>query len=313
MTLGSINSSTVTPQQIQTTAPRIVVVILLLIVAWLLARLTWEVIEAWKTPEAVETFTLDGGTGQQKSGLYDWQTLPLFGETRIEQDGNSEPARPRPPTGVLARMRLDVLGIVDSDIPGNSYIVIKEKGDTMVLQEGDEIRDGITVKRIEPKSFIATDGTGDKVFEIEMLSEGSDIITSEVDSSEEVSNDTSEATSELPPVDFRVTNQQTLEKIEEYKTTLASNPLDLIGQIRVQPVPRDGSTYGFRVYPGRDRTLLTGVGLRPGDILISVDDTPLSDPGQLDTIINSLSQSSTFQLKIERGGKIRDINVVLEN
>lgn len=308
MTLGSINSSTVTPQQIQTTAPRIVVVILLLIVAWLLARLTWEVIEAWKTPEAVETFTLDGGTGQQKSGLYDWQTLPLFGETRIEQDGNSEPARPRPPTGVLARMRLDLLGIVDSDIPGNSYIVIKEKGDTMVLQEGDEIRDGITVKRIEPKSFIATDGTGDKVFEIEMLSEGSDIITSEEDS-----NDTSEATSELPPVDFRVTNQETLEKIEEYKTTLANNPLDLVGQIRVQPVPRDGSTYGFRVYPGRDRTLLTGVGLRPGDILISVDDTPLSDPGQLDTIINSLSQSSTFQLKIERGGKIRDINVVLEN
>jgi general secretion pathway protein C len=308
MTLGSINSSTVTPQQIQTTAPRIVVVILLLIVAWLLARLTWEVIEAWKTPEAVETYTLDGGTGQQKSGLYDWQTLPLFGETRIEQDGNSEPARPRPPTGVLARMRLDVLGIVDSDTPGNSYIVIKEKGDTRVLQEGDEIRDGITVKRIEPKSFIATDGTGDKVFEIEMLSEGSDIITSEEDS-----NDTSEATSELPPVDFRVTNQQTLEKIEEYKTTLANNPLDLVGQIRVQPVPRDGSTYGFRVYPGRDRTLLTGVGLRPGDILISVDDTPLSDPGQLDTIINSLSQSSTFQLKIERGGKIRDINVVLEN
>jgi general secretion pathway protein C len=308
MTLGSINSSTVTPQQIQTTAPRIVVVILLLIVAWLLARLTWEVIEAWKTPEAVETFTLDGGTGQQKSGLYDWQTLPLFGETRIEQDGNSEPARPRPPTGVLARMRLDLLGIVDSDIPGNSYIVIKEKGDTMVLQEGDEIRDGITVKRIEPKSFIATDGTGDKVFEIEMLSEGSDIITSEEDS-----NDTSEATSELPPVDFRVTNQETLEKIEEYKTTLANNPLDLVGQIRVQPVPRDGSTYGFRVYPGRDRTLLTGVGLRPGDILISVDDTPLSDPGQLETIINSLSQSSTFQLKIERGGKIRDINVVLEN
>jgi type II secretory pathway component PulC len=59
--------------------------------------------------------------------------------------------------------------------------------------------------------------------------------------------------------------------------------------------------------------LLTGVGLRPGDILISVDGTPLSDPGQLDTIINSLSQSSTFQLKIERGGMVRDINVVLEN
>ena len=308
MTLGSINTSSVTPQQIQTIAPRVVMVVLLVIVAWLLARLTWEIIEAWKAPDMTETITLDAGTGQQKSGLYDWQTLPLFGENRVEKDGTTEPARPRPATGVLARMRLDVLGIVDSDSPVNSYIVVKEKGETMVLQEGDEIRDGITVKRIDPKSFVATDGSGDQVFEIEMLSEGSDIITTEEDSS-----NISEATSELPPVDFRVTNQQMLERIEEYKTTLASNPLDLVGQIRVQPVPRDGSTYGFRVYPGRDRTLLTGVGLRPGDILISVDDTPLSDPAQLETIINSLSQSSTFQLKIERGGKIRDINVVLEN
>jgi general secretion pathway protein C len=308
MTLGSIDTPSVTPQQIQTLAPRFVMLVLLVIVAWLLARLTWEIIEAWKTPEITETISLDGATGQQKSGLYDWQTLPLFGETRVENEGTVEPARPRPATGVLARMQLDVLGIVDSDTPVNSYIVIKEKGETMVLQEGDEIRDGITVKSIEPKSFIATDGSGDKVFEIEMLSEGSDIITTEEDSM-----DTSEAASELPPVDFRVTNQQVLEKIEEYKTTLASNPLDLVGQIRVQPVPRDGSTYGFRVYPGRDRTLLTGVGLRPGDILISVDDTPLSDPGQLETIINSLSQSNTFQLKIERGGEVRDINVVLEN
>lgn len=308
MTLGSIDTSSVTSQQIQTVAPRVVMILLLVIVAWLLARLTWEIIEAWQAPEMTETITLDGAAGQQKSGLYDWQTLPLFGETRVEKEGTSQPARPRPATGELARMRLEVLGIVDSDTPRNSYIVIKEKGDTMVLQEGDEIRDGITVKRIEPKSFIATDGEGDKVFEIEMLSEGSDIITTE-----EESSDTSEASSELPPVDFRVTNQEVLEKIEEYKTTLASNPLDLVGQIRVQPVPRDGSTYGFRVYPGRDRTLLTGVGLRPGDILISVDDTPLSDPGQLESIINSLSQSSTFQLKIERGGKIRDINVVLEN
>jgi general secretion pathway protein C len=308
MTLGSIHTSSVTPQQVQTIAPRVVMVILLVIVAWLLARLTWEIIEAWTAPENTETVTLDGEAAQQKSGLYNWQTLPLFGDTRVEKEGNSEPVRPRPATGVLARMQLEVLGIVDSDTPSNSYIVIKEKGETMVLQEGDEIRDGITVKQIDPKSFIATDGSGDKVFEIEMLSEGSDIIIPEEDS-----GDTSEASSELPPVDFRVTNQEMLEKIEEYKTTLASNPLDLVGQVRVQPVPRDGSTYGFRVYPGRDRTLLTGVGLRPGDILISVDDTPLSDPGQLDTIINSLSQSNSFQLKIERGGKIRDINVVLEN
>ena len=309
MTLGTINTPSVTSQQMQANAPRIVMIILLLIVAWLMARLTLGILEVWKSPDLPETISLSNGASQQESALFDWKTLPLFGEVITPRAGTgSEPARPQPATGQLARMQLEVLGIVDSSNPADSYIVLKEKGQTMVLQEGDEIRDGITVKLIETKSFVATDGTGDKVFEIEMLSEGSDII-----SPDETSTGTDEAAAEEPAVDFRVTNQQVLDKIDEYKTTLASNPLELVGQIRAQPVPRDGSTYGYRVYPGRDRALLTGVGLRPGDILISVNDTPLSDPGQLDTIINSLSQSSTIQLTIERGGKIRDINVVLEN
>ena len=309
MTLGTINTSSVTSQQMQANAPRIVMIILLLIVAWQMARLTLGIIEVWKSPDLPETISLSSGASQQESTLFDWKTLPLFGEVITPRAGTgSEPARPRPATGQLSRMQLEVVGIVDSSSPGDSYIVLKEKGETMVLQEGDEIRDGITVKLIETKSFVATDGTGDKVFEIEMLSEGSDII-----SPDETSTGTDEAEAEQPAVDFRVTNQQVLDKIDEYKTTLASNPLELVGQIRAQPVPRDGSTYGYRVYPGRDRALLTGVGLRPGDILISVNDTPLSDIGQLDTIINSLSQSNTIQLTIERGGKIRDINVVLEN
>ena len=135
MTHGSINTSSVTSQQIRMIAPRVVMFVLLLIVAWLLARLTWEIIEAWKAPEMTETIALDGTTAQQKSGLYDWQTLPLFGVVRLENMESSEPARPRPATGVLARMQLDVLGIVDSDTPANSYIVIREKGETMVLQE----------------------------------------------------------------------------------------------------------------------------------------------------------------------------------
>ncbi|MGD8234820.1 MAG: hypothetical protein PVJ65_01635, partial [Chromatiales bacterium] len=86
MTLGSINTSSVTSQQIQTIAPRVVMVVLLVIVAWLLARLTWEIIEAWTAPDMTETITLDAGTGQPKSGQYDWQTLPLFGENRVERD-----------------------------------------------------------------------------------------------------------------------------------------------------------------------------------------------------------------------------------
>ena len=308
MTPGSIETSPVISRQLQVMAPKIITVVLLLIVAWMLARLTWEIVKVWQAPETTEMISFDGKSGQQSSVAYDWKSLPLFGQSETPQNITSEPARPRVPKGLLARMRLEVLGIVDSNNPGKSYVVIREKGETMVLQEGDEIRDGITIETIEPKSFVATDGTGEKVFEIEMLSVGSDIISTDEDSP-----DAGEATSELPPVDFRVSNAQVLGKIEDYKTTLADNPLELIGQIRAQPVPRDGATYGYRVYPGRDRTLLTGVGLRPGDILISVNDNPLSDPAQLNTIIDSLSQSSTIQLKIERGGKIRDINVVLEN
>jgi general secretion pathway protein C len=300
--------------QLQAWVPKVAVILLALLVAWLLARLTWQALELFQGPAQVEVSgPIEGGVQQPSSPQFNWQNMPVFGKADPKEARavKKEPEKPKAPVGALKNLNLKVLGIVASSEPNNSFVVIKDKNETRVMRNGEQIRDGITIKTIEPKAFIATDGEGEKRFELEMLAK--DLLDALEETEPDESTPAPGSREELPPVNFRVTNPAVLENLETYRQSLVENPMELLGKIRTEPVERDGSTYGFRLYPGRDRTLLTGVGLRPGDILLSVNSNAITDVGQLETIIASLSQSNTIQLTIERGGKVRDINVVLEN
>jgi general secretion pathway protein C len=314
----SLSAPQFQPGQIRAQMPKLAIILLVLVVAWLLARLTWQVLEIFQAPAQIESAGPIRGVATQAPGAqFNWDSMPIFGKAKVEgtQTARQEAAKPKAPAGALKNLNVTVLGIVASSDPQHSYVVIRDRNEARVMRSGEEIRDGISIKEIETRAFIATDGEADKRFELEMLGEGSALSADDTDtqSSSTTEQRTNDSGAELPPVNFRVTNPRVLENLEEYRLALTENPMELLGKIRTQPVPRDGQTYGFRLYPGRDRTLLTGVGLRPGDILLSVNDNSITDLTQLETIIDSLSQSNTIQLKIERGGKVRDINVVLEN
>jgi type II secretion system protein C len=301
--------------------PRLAIVLLVLLLAWLLSRLTWQLLELWQSsedqPGVVET--IEGEAAPREAALFDWNNLPLFGEANRSAPVEQKPVetKPKVPVGVLKNLKLTVLGIVASSNPEKSYIVIKHDGETKVLRHSEEIRKGISIKAIAAKSFTATDGAADREFMLEMLaglagSPGAAAARRSVPQTTPQQTDDGDA-NRLPPVNFRVTNPRVRENIENYRETLTENPMELLGKIRTQAVPRNGETYGFRLYPGSDRMLMTGVGLRPGDILLSVNDNSVTDLTQLDTIIDSLSEATSVRLTIERGGKVRDLNVILEN
>jgi general secretion pathway protein C len=101
-------------------------------------------------------------------------------------------------------------------------------------------------------------------------------------------------------------------KLEQYRGDLEENPLSLVDKVRASPVQRNGELYGYRLLHGEDRELLASVGLRAGDILLGVNDRSITDPAELNEVIDSLATGNEVNLKIERGGKARDLNVVLE-
>ena len=102
------------------------------------------------------------------------------------------------------------------------------------------------------------------------------------------------------------------ESLAEIRSQLLEDPSKVADYIRVQPVNTGNGLSGYRIYPGRDRTVFAAAGLRPGDIVTAVNGTALNDPSRSLQLLNELSQSSQINLTVDRGGQPQSFSINLE-
>jgi type II secretion system protein C len=74
-----------------------------------------------------------------------------------------------------------------------------------------------------------------------------------------------------------------------------------------QPVRADGKFHGFRIAALRDPDFWSGVDLKPGDVVTSVNGFPIERPEQAQTAFDSLGVASELRVSYERDGKPREI------
>lgn len=92
---------------------------------------------------------------------------------------------------------------------------------------------------------------------------------------------------------------------------LINDPNKVTDYIRVQPVQKDGTISGYRIYPGRNRDLFRKAGLRSGDLVKSVNGQSVEDPNQGIAIITALTTAERIDLTIERRGRPKQLSVNL--
>lgn len=86
---------------------------------------------------------------------------------------------------------------------------------------------------------------------------------------------------------------------------------DITNVIRWQAVIRGDKPSGVRVYPGADARMFTQLGLRPGDLVLAVNDTPLADQANGEQFLRSLAGTPQARLTVERGGRTETLLVDL--
>lgn len=86
---------------------------------------------------------------------------------------------------------------------------------------------------------------------------------------------------------------------------------EITNVIRWQAVIRSDKPSGVRVYPGADARMFTQLGLRPGDLVLAVNDTPLADQANGEQFLRSLAGTPQARLTIERGGRSETLLVDL--
>jgi len=97
--------------------------------------------------------------------------------------------------------------------------------------------------------------------------------------------------------------------LDRMKKLIEKDP-GVIGDVmRPQPVFAEGKQRGYRVYPGRNRAAFARLGLRPGDLVTSINGTPLDDPARGNEIFRTLGSSAEARVTVMRSGRQQELTL----
>ena len=99
------------------------------------------------------------------------------------------------------------------------------------------------------------------------------------------------------------------EVADRVRRLIAQDPGSVAEIMRPQASFQNGQLHGYRVYPGRNRQQFTRLGLRPGDLVMSINGTPLDDQQRGMEIFRSIGSSDQVRVTIERNGKPQELTL----
>ncbi len=97
--------------------------------------------------------------------------------------------------------------------------------------------------------------------------------------------------------------------MDRMRKLITDDPGLMADIMRPQPVFAQGKQKGYRVYPGRNRQAFTRLGLRPGDLVMAINGTPLDDPARGQEIFRTLGSSSEAHITVMRSGQQQDLTL----
>jgi type II secretion system protein C len=79
--------------------------------------------------------------------------------------------------------------------------------------------------------------------------------------------------------------------------------------LRPSPIFEGGFLVGYEVQPGKDENTFLALGLRPGDVIVSIDSEPVASPDTVLSNLRSIMQGSAVIATIRRDGVTRSLSL----
>ncbi len=278
------------------TLPPWVNLLLVVVIAWQLARIIWMLVPAPASGDPVQLPASMPATATQGTAATDVQRiadLHMFGEA----DPEAAPAVVAPLVDDnLSDTRLTNLvlkGTIASAISEFSVAVIADgTAEQKVYAIGDSLGPGTTLHAVY----------SDRV----------------------VLNENGALTNLRLPMDFPAARAASVRRTtsmsrrsarddeeedgaDSLSRVVTENLTQLTDIIRPTPYIVNGEPAGYRVYPGRDRQKFAALGLRPGDLIKDIDGQALTDPTQAMQIFQSLGTADQVTVTVERNGQPQTI------
>ncbi len=238
---------------------------------------------ATQIPEVTAPIAAGRDVKKASKSLENYQvilTAPIFGRTRLDA-----PPPPKPTTEGTLKIRV----VAINELSGGARMAILEET-AKQSQDVFELNDAVfgQGKLVEIGPDLVKIEHGGKI-EVIRLDDGS-AVRSASSAPEAPSND---------QTDFSVAE-------DELAAALANLP-QLLSQARAVPYFRNGQSIGMRLFAIRSGSMYEKLGLKNGDIILSVNENSLSDPAQALKLFEQLKSERSIGVRLERNGQNMDM------
>jgi general secretion pathway protein C len=205
----------------------------------------------------------------------------LFGEVPIQAAAAQDPAN-----APQSNLPLVLVGIIAADDPNNGLAILGENAAAAkVFAVGDNVPGGAKLHQVlSDRVIIMRNGQPEAL----MLPR-------------------SQQPGGAPPSTSVLQTEQPI--MDRMRKLISDDPGLMADIMRPQPVFAQGKQKGYRVYPGRNRQAFARLGLRPGDLVMSINGTPLDDPARGQEIFRTLGSSSEAHITVMRAGQQQDLTL----
>ncbi len=266
--------------------PQWVSLLLVVIIAWQLAKIIWMLVPGPSAGDPV--------------------TAPANVPTTISQSGSSADAQ--------AIVAAHIFGEADPDMAPATPVLEEESNLQDTRLTNLSLKGTIAATKTEMAIAIIADGRNEeKVYSIgESVTSGANLHAVYAD--RVVLNENGVLTNLKLPKDFpegsapatrrnTTATSRATTGTQSIQAVVAQNVSRLADVIRPTPYFVNGQQQGYRVYPGRDRQQFAALGLRPGDLIKDIDGQALNDPNQAMQIFQSLDSADQVSVTVERNGQ----------
>ncbi|MGC8650698.1 MAG: PDZ domain-containing protein [Hydrogenobaculum sp.] len=190
---------------------------------------------------------------------------------------------------------MEVLAIAYSTNPAYSMVLVNSSCGKKVLMVGDNFC-GFTIEQIKPFYIIASSNGKSLTLKLSKGTKGTTTTNpSGLPSLKELLSNNS----------HQNTTSMTIDRNKLLEIT--SNPYKMFSDIDLVPTSK-----GFMFKSVKPGSLFAQMGIRPGDVLLSINNESLNSPEDAFRILGTLRNSSSFSVKILRNNQPLTINYRVE-
>ena len=258
--------------------PLLLMVVLVVILAYQIAGISWALLERMLVDEAQVTTQPNvkmQSRQQQKSvdnSYINLANFHLFGQQDVARAVTDVPV-----TAPETRLNLVLFGVfTDDNSKKGSAIIGQKTGEQKYYSVGEKVDNGVWLAEVRQDHVLLKRGANYEVLKFP----------------KEVTTGVNIASNTRP-----VGNQN----ISQEKQTFMDN-------VKIIPVftGKDRTLKGYRILPKKNRAVYNRLGIRPTDIVTSINGIALSDQREAMKVIAELVKSDQVEVQLDRNGQIEN-------